>query len=93
MLSWDCVPQPPEILGPWFLWKLLIDERHQGRGYGREVMRQVADLIRAAGGDELLTSHVVGGEGTPGPFYEGLGFVPTGQVDSQGEVVLRLPLP
>jgi diamine N-acetyltransferase len=93
MLSWDCLPQPPEILGPWFLWKLLIDERHQGRGYGREVMHQVADLIRAAGADELLTSHVVGGEGAPGPFYEGLGFAPTGQVDSQGEVVLRLSLP
>ena len=29
MVSWDCVPQPPEIIGPWFLWKLLIDERHQ----------------------------------------------------------------
>jgi diamine N-acetyltransferase len=26
MLSWDCVPQPPEIIGPWFLWKLLIDD-------------------------------------------------------------------
>ena len=33
MLSWDCVPQPPEIIGPWFLWKLLIDEHHQRRGY------------------------------------------------------------
>ena len=92
MLSWDCVPQPPEIIGPWFLWKLLIDERHQGRGYGREVMRQVADLICAAGGDELFTSHVVGGEGGPGRFYERLGFVPTGEVDPQGEIVLRLAL-
>ena len=69
MLSWDCVPQPPEIIGPWYLWKLLIDERHQGHGYGREVVRQVADLIRAAGGNELSTSHVVGGDGGPGRFY------------------------
>jgi GNAT superfamily N-acetyltransferase len=92
MLSWDCEPQPPEIIGPWFLWKLLIDERHQGRGYGRDVVRQVADLIRAAGGDELLTSHV-DGEGGPGGFYERLVFVPTGDVDSEGEVILRLALP
>ncbi len=92
MLSWDCVPQPPEILGPWFLWKLLIDRRHQGRGYGREVVRQVVDLIGAVGGDELLTSHVVGGEGGPGAFYERLGFVPTGDADPHGEIVLRLAL-
>ena len=91
MLSWDCVPQPPEIIGPWFLWKLLVDERHQGQGYGREVVRQVADLIRAAGGDELFTSHVVG-EGGPGPFYERLGFVPTGEVDPHGEIIVCLGL-
>jgi diamine N-acetyltransferase len=33
MLSWDVEPQP-EIIGPWVLWKLLVDARHQGRGYG-----------------------------------------------------------
>jgi diamine N-acetyltransferase len=28
MVSWDVEPQPPEIIGPWFLWKLLIDQRY-----------------------------------------------------------------
>jgi len=23
MVSWNCEPRPPEIIGPWFLWKLL----------------------------------------------------------------------
>jgi GNAT superfamily N-acetyltransferase len=92
MLSWDCVPQPPEIIGPWFLWKLLIDEDHQRRGYGREVVRQVVDLVRAEGGEELLTSYVAEGEGGPGPFYERLGFVPTGATDPHGEIVMRLDL-
>jgi diamine N-acetyltransferase len=91
MMSWDCVPQPPDIIGPWFLWKLLIDERHQGRGYGLDVVRQVADLVCAAGGEELLTSHA-SGEGGPGGFYDRLGFVPAGVVDSEGEVILGLPL-
>src|SRR5262249_49507586 len=58
MVSWDAEPQPPEIIGPWFLWKLLIDERYQGRGYGAEVVRQVAELVRAQGANELLTSYV-----------------------------------
>jgi len=24
MLSWDVVPRPPELVGPWYLWKLMI---------------------------------------------------------------------
>ena len=73
------------------LWRLLVDERHQGRGVGRAVLAQVADRVRARGGTELLTS-CVPGPGSPEPFYEDLGFTPTGEVDD-GEVVLRLPLP
>lgn len=92
MLSWHCVPQPPDIIGPWFLWKLLIDERHQRRGYGREAVQLVAELVRAEGGEELLTSHVPDGEGHPGPFYARLGFVPTGELDPSGEIILRLDL-
>ena len=89
MLSWDVEPQPPEINGPWFLWKLLIDHRHQGKGYGREVVRQVVELVRDEGGTELLTSHVPG-EGGPAGFYARLGFVPTGELDPEGEILLRL---
>jgi GNAT superfamily N-acetyltransferase len=66
MVSWNVEPQPPEIIGPWFLWKLLIDERHQGRGYGFEVVRQVAELMRADGATELLTSYVPEGGGPAG---------------------------
>ena len=91
MLSWDVDPQPPEINGPWFLWKLLIDHRYQGRGYGREVVRQIIDLVRREGATELLTSHVPG-EGGPAGFYARLGFVPRGDLDPEGEVILRRPL-
>ena len=91
MLSWNVEPQPPEIIGPWFLWKLLIDERHQGRGYGREIVQTVADLVRAEGATELLTSYTPG-PGGPAGFYERLGFVPTGGVDPDGEIIMRLEL-
>ena len=92
MVSWNAEPQPPEIIGPWFLWKLLIDERHQGRGYGADVVRQVAELVRAEGAAELLTSYVPL-PGGPAGFYERLGFVPTGDIDGNGEVIMRLALP
>jgi len=88
MVSWDVVPQPPQIIGPWFLWKLLIDERHQGHGYGAQAVRQVAGLVRAEGATELLTSYGPQ-DGGPAGFYERLGFVPTGQLDTDGEVIVR----
>jgi GNAT superfamily N-acetyltransferase len=91
MLSWDVEPQPPHINGPWFLWKLLIDSHHQRLGYGQEVMRQVVALVRAHGATELLTSYVPG-EGGPAGFYARLGFVPRGDIDPEGEIILRLDL-
>jgi len=88
MLSWDVEPQPPEVNGPWFLWKLLIDQRYQGMGYGREVVEEIVQLVRAQGATELLTSHVPG-EGGPAGFYARLGFVPRGDLDPDGEIILR----
>ena len=91
MVSWDVVPVPDQLWGPFYLWRLLIDVDHQGRGHGTAAVRLVADAVSAAGGDALQTS-CGQGEGSPQPFYERLGFVPTGEVDSHGEVHLALPL-
>jgi GNAT superfamily N-acetyltransferase len=91
MVGWDVPPQPPHIIGPWFLWKLLIDFRHQRHGYGQETLRQIVELVRAQGATELLTSYVEGAGG-PAGFYARLGFVPTGDVDPDGEIILRLNL-
>lgn len=91
MLSWDVRPVPGEIIGPWYLWKLLIDERHQRRGYGAAAVRKVAEIVRKEGASELLTSYVIG-DGEPWPFYERLGFKPTGELDAEGEVIIGLDL-
>ncbi|MGR6964411.1 GNAT family N-acetyltransferase [Geodermatophilus sp. URMC 61] len=89
MLSWK--PRKGPYRGRHFLWRLLIDKRHQGRGIGRAVLTQLVDLVRADGGTELLTSFEPG-QGGPWPFYQGFGFQPTGELDD-GEIVLRLLLP
>jgi diamine N-acetyltransferase len=91
MLSWNVAPEPPRIIGPWFLWKLLVDERHQRRGYGREAVRLVANIVRANGAVELLTSCVSGDDG-PEPFYRRIGFKPTGELDENAEIILALDL-
>ncbi|MFF7901888.1 GNAT family N-acetyltransferase [Streptomyces sp. NPDC007920] len=89
MLSWKPPTGPFE--GRHFIWRLLVDKRHQGRGVGRDALTQIADLVRADGGTELLTSYEPG-DGEPWPFYRKFGFEPTGKL-YDGEIVLRLALP
>lgn len=74
----------------WYLWRLLVDRWHQRRGIGRAAVAEVVARARAAGVPALYTS-VVEGPGTPRPFYERLGFVPTGRIiDDEVELVLPL---
>jgi diamine N-acetyltransferase len=89
MLSWDVTPAPG-IFGPWFLWRLLIDERYQRHGYGWAALNLIVDLVRAEGARELLTSYQPG-DGGPWPFYETFGFVPTGGIDGT-EILIALDL-
>jgi diamine N-acetyltransferase len=89
MVSWNVTPDPPDIIGPWFLWKLIVDQHHQGRGIGAAVVRAVAAIVSAEGATELLTSYVPADDG-PAGFYARLGFVPTGDTDSEGETIVSL---
>lgn len=73
------------------LWRFMIDERYQGKGYGRAALELIIAHVRTRpGATELLTS-CVPGEGSPCPFYERMGFVYTGEEDD-GELVMRLAL-
>jgi len=80
-------PAKPEVS----LWRLMIDSRFQGQGVGRAAMLQVIEHVRRKGVFTSLHTSYVPGEGCPEPFYRGLGFQPTGEMDGQ-EVVLRLAL-
>ncbi len=86
IMTAEVTPDFPEP----YLWRLLVDRRHQRRGIGRRAMEQLVDRLRAEGHRRLTTSWVPG-TGTPEPFYRGLGFVPTGNlVDGEIEGALDL---
>jgi diamine N-acetyltransferase len=75
----------------YMLWRFMIDARYQGQGIGRRALELVIDHVRTRpGATELLTS-CVPGEGSPGPFYEKLGFAYTGEVD-EDELIMRREL-
>jgi diamine N-acetyltransferase len=84
-----------EVSGPGYisqyLWKLLIDRDQQRQGYGTAALELVADYFRERGRTEVWTS-TGRGEGSPIPFYEQNGFVQTGDIVFDDEVLLRREL-
>ena len=76
-----------------YLWKLFIDERYQGRGFGTSTLDLIAEYFRSLSGVSAMWTSAGEGEGSPIPFYERYGFVRTGEpVFEQREVLLRLDL-
>ena len=77
---------------PHYLWKLLIDERHQGQGFGTATLDLIVEYFRDRPGVEVLTTSAGQGPGSPIAFYERYGFERTGDIVFDDEVLLRLPL-
>jgi diamine N-acetyltransferase len=74
-----------------YLWRLMIADEFQRRGYGRAALALVVEHVRSLpGAAELLVSWGPGA-GSPEGFYLGLGFERTGDVED-GEIVGRLRL-
>ena len=81
----------PDYLGPYFLWRLLIDQRHQGRGLGSAALSLVVEHVRTRTDARVLLTSVGQGSASPIGFYLRQGFRATGQIH-QGELVLELDL-
>lgn len=81
----------PQYLGPYFLWRLLIDARCQGRGFGTTALDLVVDYVRTRPNAHMLLTSVVPGPTSPIGFYLRYCFSRTGLV-FDGEDVLALPL-
>jgi diamine N-acetyltransferase len=75
----------------YYLWRLMVDEQHQKKGFALLAMHQVIDFVRSQPkAEELLVSYVPG-EGSPKGFYDKLGFTETGLMDGD-ERVMRVAL-
>jgi diamine N-acetyltransferase len=92
MLGLDAPPGDERYPFPCFLWRLLIDERFQRRGYGSATIDAVVRLLlRDRPGTDVLFTSVAPGPASAVGFYEHYGFVRTGEI-FDGEIVLRLGL-
>jgi diamine N-acetyltransferase len=80
-------PDEPDF----YLWRLMIDKSHQGRGYGRQAVELLVEHVRTRpGAQRLIVSHTKGVEPLA-RFYQALGFVYTGAEDD-GELVMARAL-
>ena len=88
----DNIPEPmdEDLVGPYFLWKLLI-ESFQGRGYGAATLDAVVEYLGTRPGADVLQTSCSDGTGSPRGFYLRYGFTDTGRV-MWGENVLALDL-
>ena len=75
----------------YYLWRFMIDAKHQRRGIGREAMGLVHEYVRSRpGGDRIYLSYVPE-DGGPEEFYKSLGYEDTGvEHDGELEAVLHL---
>jgi diamine N-acetyltransferase len=80
-----------DLVGPYYLWRLLVDERLQGRGYGAATIDAVVAYLRTRPGADVLWTSCTAGPGSPQAFYLRYGFTLTGEV-KWGEDLLRLDL-
>jgi diamine N-acetyltransferase len=77
---------------PQYLWKLFIDQRYQGRGYGTATLDLIADYFRRRPEVAIMRTSCGQGEGSPLGFYERYGFEQTGDIVFDDEILLQYEL-
>ncbi|POR49630.1 GNAT family N-acetyltransferase [Bosea psychrotolerans] len=83
--------RPGSESGVCYLWRFMIDHRHQRNGYGKTALKLLFQALRDQRFHLLKTSIVQGSAG-PLEFYRSLGFRETGETVPNGESLLLLSL-
>ena len=62
----DNIPQPmdDDLIGPYYLWKLLIDHRLQHRGYGAATLDAITGYLATRPGADVLYTSCADGSGS-----------------------------
>lgn len=77
--------------GHYYLWRFMIDSRHQGKGYGRGALDLVIKHVKRLPKAKALYLSTVRAEGSAENFYKKLGFEFTGKMDGI-EHIMKLDL-
>jgi len=56
------------------IWRLMIDERYQGKGYGRQALKRVIEILRLHGAQSEARTDIAPSNKAAKTLYESLGF-------------------
>jgi diamine N-acetyltransferase len=82
---------PDPSTGSYWIIRLMVDERHQGQGYGRAAMQEIITRLKAIPNCTEIKISFAPENRIAERLYRSLGFQSTGLI-IDGEVVLRLPV-
>jgi diamine N-acetyltransferase len=81
----------PDEQGSYAFVRLMIDQHHQGKGYGRAAIAAVIEAIHNIPESRVLYTSYVPENTQAGHLYESMGFQKTGRM-LDGELIVALPL-
>ena len=76
----------------YFLWRFMIDERYQQKGYGRKALDLVIQRIKEQTKAKEFFTSCQEGKASPKEFYEKMGFKDTGRKTDNVESIMKLKL-
>ncbi len=90
-LALEAAKTQDEALDSLYIWRLMIEFKHQGKGYGEQVMKLIIERAKSMSTIRTVSLSYVQRDGNAKPFYERMGFRETGKV-TDGEVEVALPI-
>lgn len=73
------------------IWRFMIAEEHQGKGYGKEAMLKAIEMIKNENKFDSIELDYVPGNVVAKHLYKNLGFKETGEVED-GEIIMKMDL-
>ncbi|MBI9101907.1 MAG: GNAT family N-acetyltransferase [Spirochaetales bacterium] len=73
------------------IWRFMIDEKHQRKGYGKEAMKQCIDFVKSLPYSQELFLSMVPENGTAAAFCNSMNFIYTGEWHGN-EKIMKLEL-
>lgn len=80
-----------EDTNKWWMCRLMMDKKHQGKGYGKKSIELLIDLMKKEKGNIVLCTSFEPENTVADKLYESIGFRKTGEI-AWGEVVMEIQL-